>query len=81
MQDVAVIGIPDDEFEQVAFCRLKPGQTVDVAAILAHCTQTLASYKRPRSIDIVKELPRNTMGKLLKRELREPYWTGRDRKV
>jgi long-chain acyl-CoA synthetase len=83
VQDVAVIGIPDDEFgEQVkAFCELKPGQTVDVAAILAHCTQTLASYKRPRSIDIVKELPRNTMGKLLKRELREPYWTGRDRKV
>jgi long-chain acyl-CoA synthetase len=83
VQDVAVIGIPDEDFgEQVkAFCELKPGRTADEAEILAHCAQTLASYKRPRSLDIVAELPRNTMGKLLKRELRDPYWQGRERNV
>ncbi len=83
VQDVAVIGIPDDEFgEQVkAFCELKPGRAAEAADILEHCQGTLASYKRPRSIDIVKELPRNTMGKLLKRELRDPYWKGRERNV
>jgi long-chain acyl-CoA synthetase len=83
VQDVAVIGIPDDEFgEQVkAFVELKPSQMADEAGILAHCRETLASYKRPRSIDIVSELPRNTMGKLLKRELREPFWKDRERKV
>jgi long-chain acyl-CoA synthetase len=83
VQDVAVIGIPDEEFgEQVkAFCELKPGHVTDEAALLAHCRETLASYKRPRSIDIVAELPRNTMGKLLKRELRDPYWKDRERKV
>jgi long-chain acyl-CoA synthetase len=83
VQDVAVIGIPDDEFgEQVkAFVELKPGHAADETGILAHCRDTLASYKRPRSIDIVAELPRNTMGKLLKRELREPFWKNRERKV
>ena len=83
VQDVAVIGVPDEEFgEQVkAFCELKPGQMADEAEILAHCATTLASYKRPRSLEIVAELPRNTMGKLLKRELRDPYWQGRERNV
>jgi long-chain acyl-CoA synthetase len=83
VQDVAIIGIPDDEFgEQVkAFCELKPGHATDEASLLAHCRESLASYKRPRSIDIVAELPRNTMGKLLKRELRDPYWKDRERKV
>jgi long-chain acyl-CoA synthetase len=83
VQDVAVIGIPHEEFgEQVkAFCELKPGRAAEADDILAHCKDTLASYKRPRTIDIVKELPRNTMGKLLKRELRDPYWKGRERNV
>jgi long-chain acyl-CoA synthetase len=83
VQDVAVIGVPDDEFgEQVkAFCELKPGHAAEAEDILAHCADTLASYKRPRTIDIVAELPRNTMGKLLKRELRDPYWKGRERNV
>lgn len=83
VQDVAVIGIPDDEFgEQVkAFCELKPGKSVDVSELLEHCKTELASYKRPKTIDIVEELPRNTMGKLLKRELREPYWKDRERNV
>ena len=83
VQDVAVIGIPDEEFgEQVkAFCELKPGRLAEPAEILAHCAATLASYKRPRSVEIVAELPRNTMGKLLKRELRDPYWKGRERNV
>jgi len=83
VQDVAVIGVPDEEFgEQVkAFCELKPGRAADAAEILAHCAGALASYKRPKSIEIVAELPRNTMGKLLKRELRDPYWKGRERNV
>jgi len=78
-----VIGIPDEEFgEQVkAFCELKPGRAAEPAEILAHCAEHLASYKRPKSLEIVAELPRNTMGKLLKRELRDPYWKGRERNV
>jgi long-chain acyl-CoA synthetase len=83
VQDVAVIGIPDEEFgEQVkAFCELKPGRAAEPAEIMAHCAEALASYKRPKTLEIVAELPRNTMGKLLKRELRDPFWKGRERNV
>ncbi|MFD4575491.1 AMP-binding protein [Streptomyces sp. NPDC058417] len=49
------------------------------AALLAHCADRLAAYKRPRSVDFVAELPRDPNGKLCKRRLRQPYWEGRDR--
>ena len=83
VQDVAVIGTPNEDFgEEVrAFCELKAGMSADPVDILEHCKATLASYKRPRTIEIVVELPRNTMGKLLKRELRAPFWEGRERQV
>ncbi len=83
VQDAAVIGIPDDEFgEQVlAYCEPKPGGHLAPDELRAHCVPLLASYKRPRRYEIVDELPRNTMGKVLKRDLRDPYWAGRERKV
>jgi long-chain acyl-CoA synthetase len=83
VQDVAVIGVPNEEFgeEVKAFCELKAGRAAEPEEILEHCKATLASYKRPRTLEIVAELPRNTMGKLLKRELRDPYWKGRERNV
>jgi long-chain acyl-CoA synthetase len=83
VQDAAVIGIPDDEFgEQIkAFIEVKPGRLPTATDILAHARKTLASYKQPKSVEFVAELPRNTMGKILKRELRAPYWKERERKV
>jgi len=81
--DAAAIGIPDDEFGEsvMAFCELKPGQRASEPDLLAHCADLLAPYKRPKTICVVAELPRNTVGKLLKRDLRAPFWKDRARKV
>jgi acyl-CoA synthetase (AMP-forming)/AMP-acid ligase II len=49
--------------------------------IIDLCLANLASYKKPTSVDIVKDMPRTASGKILKRELREKYWVGRTTKV
>jgi acyl-CoA synthetase (AMP-forming)/AMP-acid ligase II len=81
--DVAVIGVPDDRWGEVpkAVVVAAAGQTVDEAGLLSFCREQLASYKCPKSVDVLDELPRNATGKILKKDLRKPYWEGRDRQV
>jgi len=81
--DVAVFGIPSDEWgEQVhATVVLAPGASLSEADIIAFARQHLAGYKSPRSVSFTTELPRTGSGKLLKRELRAPYWAGRATRV
>jgi acyl-CoA synthetase (AMP-forming)/AMP-acid ligase II len=75
VEEVAVIGVPDEEWgeEPRAIVVLKKGQTVTADEVMEHCRAGLASYKRPRSVIFVEELPRNPMGKVLKRVLRDEY--------
>jgi long-chain acyl-CoA synthetase len=81
--EAAVIGIPHDDFgEQVmAVCEVSSDAIPEQDELLAFCRAELAGYKLPRKVTFVEELPRNPMGKVLKNELRMPYWEGRERKI
>jgi acyl-CoA synthetase (AMP-forming)/AMP-acid ligase II len=81
--DVAVIGVPDAKWgEAVKACVVvKPGATLSESEVIAHARQHIAGYKCPKSVDFIAVLPRNPSGKVLRRELRAPYWQGRDRAV
>ena len=59
----------------------RPGSSLDEAAVTAFAREHLASYKVPRSIAWIDELPKTGSGKILKRELRAPWWEGRTSKV
>ena len=80
---VAVIGLPFTKWGEAvkAVVELKPGQAGDAQDIIDYARQRIAGYKTPRSVDFVASLPRNATGKVLKRELRAPYWAGRERQV
>jgi len=81
--DAAVFGIPDDKWgESVkAVVELSAGQEVSPEELIAWCKDKLAGYKCPRSVDIVEVLPRNPTGKLLKKDLRKPYWENSNRAI
>ncbi len=75
VSEVAVVGLPDDKWIEAvtAFVVLRPGHTTDEAALQALARAHLAPYKLPKKVLFVDNLPRNTAGKLLKRELRKQY--------
>ena len=92
----AVVGAPDARWGEVvhAFVVLKtdcsalaeaPADSPDAPPVdeqlRAWCRERLAGYKVPKTVDVLAELPRNPTGKILKRELRKPYWEGRERQV
>ncbi len=81
VMEVAIIGVPDDRWgESVkAVVALKPGASATGDELIAHCAEHLAKFKCPKSVDLMDALPRNPTGKILKRDLRKPYWEGRDR--
>ena len=81
--EVAVIGVPDATWGEVvkACVVARPGETIDPASVINWTRERLAGFKVPKSIDVIPALPRNASGKILRRELRAPYWEGRERQV
>lgn len=80
----AVIGVPDDRWgERVhAVVQTREGSTTTEAELIEHCAPLIANYKRPKSVDLRQiSLPLSGVGKILKSELRAPFWRGRSRQI
>jgi acyl-CoA synthetase (AMP-forming)/AMP-acid ligase II len=78
IQEACVIAVPDEEFGQqpFAYCVLKERESCTPEEVMEFCRERIASFKRPRGVAFIRELPRNPMGKVLRKKLREQYGTG-----
>ena len=84
VNEVAVIGVPDDKWGEAVKAVVSPkpdAGEVDTDSIIAWAKERIAGFKVPKTIDVIPELPRNASGKILRRELRDPYWKGKERGV
>lgn len=83
VREASVVGRPNEEWGEVphAFVSLHEGKTLEPDELVAFCRERLSGYKCPRTIDILPDLPKNGLGKILKNELRAQFWAGRSNKV
>ena len=81
--ECAVIGVPSERWgeEVKAIVVLREGASATADELIAHCGNELAGFKKPKSVEFIVRLPRNLTGKILRRELREKYWEGQERKI
>ncbi len=83
IENAVVLGIPDDHWGEAVHAVIVAAGNTDLSAsdVMDFCGSQLAGYKKPKSVEFVDELPTSGYGKVMRREMREKYWTGHDRKV
>jgi len=83
IQDAAVFGIPDEKWGEsvCATLVLRAGMSLTEDEIIEYCRKNLAAYKKPKLVKFIDAMPRTSIGKIAKNELREPYWRGRSRRI
>ena len=81
--EVAVVGVPDNTWGEAvkAIVVMKPGKELTATDIINFTRERIAGFKTPKTVDFIAALPRNASGKILRRDLRDPYWAGKDRQV
>jgi len=83
VSEVVVIGVPSDKWGEAvkAIVIKEPGAEVTGGDIINYCSNNLAGYKKPQSVDFTDDFPRTTTGKILKKDIRARYWEGKEVKV
>lgn len=83
VKEVSVISVPDEKWGEAVKAIVVPKEGTEILEreIIDYCRDHMASFKKPKSVDFVKDLPRNPYGKVQKTVLREPYWEGFDRRI
>jgi acyl-CoA synthetase (AMP-forming)/AMP-acid ligase II len=81
--EALAIGVPDEKWGERVHALLvpRPGHAIDEEAFLAWCRDRLGTDKRPRSVELVADLPKSAYGKILRRDVRQRYWHGRERRI
>ena len=81
--EAAVVGVPSDQWgeEVKAVVVLKADSSATADELLSYCKQHLSGFKRPKSVDLVDELPKSDNGKVVRRLIRDRYWVGQARNV
>jgi acyl-CoA synthetase (AMP-forming)/AMP-acid ligase II len=83
VQDCAVVGVPDEKWGEAvkAVVELKAGAQAEAQELIAMCRERLGGVKTPKTVEFVETLPRSSVGKVMRRAVRDKYWVGHERRV
>jgi fatty-acyl-CoA synthase len=81
VREVVVVGLPDEKWGEAVTAFVVARHEVSPEELIAHARANLASYKAPKEVRFIDEIPKSAVGKLLRRAVRDPFWAGHERKL